>query len=333
MATPRDGGSDIRAASAPKTWGGLPRFDPLRGAIIRAPDGVGPGYWVGAPTATRCGSHYYLCYRVRRPRPERGVEGRIAVSDDGLHFEDIFRLHKSALETDSIERCCLFQTDDGLYHYAVSSVDPEDGRWRTDILSAPRPDGFSSDGRRPVLTAADINAEGVKDPNVYRVGGLYWMLLSYAPRPASAAPVEAMHATGDVYNTGLTRSHSGMATSPDGRRWRWIGDVLSPSENGWDAYAARLGSVVYTPPAFVGLYDGSRDVGENYEECCGLAMSLDLRHWERLTPDGPWVVAPHGSGSVRYVDVLAEESRWLFYFEMARADGSHDLRVAEVPRL
>ncbi len=315
-----------------KTWGGLPPFDPLAGTVIRQPDGPGAGYWAGAPTVYHDGETFYLCYRIRRPRPERGVENRIAVSRDGVHFEDIYALHKSSLGSDSIERCCLFRTDDGLFHYYISYVDPADGRWRTDRLTAGRPDGFDPAQRQPVFTAADIGAEGVKDPNVYRLGGLYVMLLSYAPPPPRAYDHQALHGTADVYNTGLTRSHSGLATSPDGVHWTWQGDILSPSADGWDAYAARLGAIAYTPPVFVGLYDGSRSVEENYEERCGLAVSFDLRRWERLTPAGPWVTVPWGSGSVRYVDVLPLPDAWLFYYEMARPDGAHELRVARVER-
>jgi hypothetical protein len=275
---------------------------------------------------------YYLSYRIRRPRPERGVETRIAVSDDGVRFEDVYTLHKSAFGSDSIERCSLFRSDDGLWRYVVSYVDPQDGRWRTDALIAEDPSRFDPERRATVFTAADIGAEGVKDPNVYQIGGVYRMLLSYAPSPKQSVDATAMHATGDVYNTGVTRSHSGLATSPDGVVWTWQGDILSPSDDGWDSYAARLGTIAWTPPCFVGLYDGSRNVGENYEERCGLAFSFDLRRWERATPTAPWVTVPYGSGSVRYVDVIPYGERWRFYYEMTRPDGSHELRVADAPR-
>lgn len=315
-----------------KVWGGLPRFDPTSGTVIRHPEGSGAGYWAGAPTVYHDSERFYLSYRIRRPRPDRGVENRIAVSEDGEHFEDIYTLRKASLGSDSIERCCLFRTEDGLYRFYISYVDPADGRWRTDMLSGKRPDAFDLASRQSVLTAADIGAEGVKDPNLYRIGGLYYMLLSYAPAPVDVIDAAQMHGTSDVYNTGLTRSHSGLATSADGIHWEWRGDILSPSTRGWDQYAARLGALVWTPPVFVGLYDGSRSVEENYEERCGAAFSFDLRHWERLTPHGPWVAVPHGSGSVRYVDVVPGADAWLFYYEMVRPDGAHELRMARVRR-
>ncbi|HEX6972092.1 MAG TPA: hypothetical protein VF234_07720 [Limnochordia bacterium] len=315
-----------------KAWGGLPAFDPREGSVIREPDGAGPGFWVGAPTVLYNGERFYLTYRIRRPRPERGVEGRIAVSDDGIHFDDVYRLHKSALGSDSIERCALFRTEDGTFRYYVSYVDPADGRWRIDLLSAQSPDAFDPAARQPALTAADIGAEGVKDPNVYYIGGRYWMFTSYAPTPARAADPAALHGTRDVYNTGLTRSHSGLATSADGVKWVWEGDILSPSADGWDAYAARLGTVVWTPPLFTALYDGSRSVAENYEERCGMAFSFDLRRWERASVGSPWLNSPFGSGSLRYVDVLSHADAWLVYYEMARPDGAHELRVVRLAR-
>ncbi len=317
-----------------KEWGGLPAFVPEDGVVIREPEGSGSGYWVGAPTVYRdaADGHYYMAYRIRRPRPDRGVENRIAVSDDGVVFDDIYTLHKDALDSESVERCCVYRTDDGQFHYVISYVDPADRKWRTDVISAADPSSFDPSTARPVLSAYDIGGEGVKDPNVYRIGGQYVMLLSYAPRPVRSTVGGDMHGTGDVYNTGITKSHSGLATSGDGYDWTWEGDILSPPDEGWDQYAARLGTIAWTPPVFSGLYDGSHDVSENYEERCGLATSADLRTWSRVSTAGPWVTSPHGTGSVRYVDVLPDGADWLYYYEMVKADGSHNLRVQRIPQ-
>ncbi len=56
-------------------------------------------------------------------------------------------------------------------------------------------------------------------------------------------------------------------------------------------------------------------------------MSFDLTSWLRLTPDGPLYRSPHASGSMRYTDVVTTGPRPLLYYEYARPDGSHDLRV------
>ncbi|HJN15012.1 MAG TPA: hypothetical protein QGH10_05970, partial [Armatimonadota bacterium] len=94
-----------------------------------------------------------------------------------------------------------------------------------------------------------------------------------------------------------------------------------------DAYCARIGSVMYVPPVWVAFYDGSASVEENYEEQAGIAVSPDLRDFTSITPDGPWVQSEGGSRCVRYVDALDLGDRIHYYYEMARVDGSHELRV------
>lgn len=46
---------------------------------------------------------------------------------------------------------------------------------------------------------------------------------------------------------------------------------------------------------------------------------------------GPILVSPHGSGSLRYMDAVPFEDRILYYYEYARPDGSHELRVNTAP--
>lgn len=71
---------------------------------------------------------------------------------------------------------------------------------------------------------------------------------------------------------------------------------------------------------------------ENYEERTGLAQSLDLVHWDRITENAPALVSPHASGSLRYIDVLQTDEEVLYYYEYARPDGSHELRMSRLPR-
>ncbi|MBC7289356.1 MAG: hypothetical protein H5T86_15210, partial [Armatimonadetes bacterium] len=184
-----------------------------------------------------------------------------------------------------------------------------------------------------ILTADDCYAEGVKDPVVINVAGLWHMIVSYAPTPKglSEEAKAEMHATGDVYNVGVTKSHTGLATSVDGVNWTWEGDILSPPDEGWDAYCTRIGAVLYRPPVFVGFYDGSRSVEENYEEKAGLAISFDMRKWRRITPNGPYVLSPHASRAIRYVEVIEAQAALWYYYEYTRPDGSHELRASRVP--
>jgi hypothetical protein len=273
--------------------------------------------------------YFYLVYRLRRPRgihPDRGAEVRIAQGEDGVNFEDVWSASKDQLQSTSIERCALARGPEGRWLLYVSYVDPADQRWRIDLVEADQPDAFDLSHVRPVLTAGDIAAEGVKDSFVFRVAGLYHMMVSYAFAPGPATAQE-LHGTADAYNTGLIRSATGLATSADGCHWDWEGQVFGPAAAGWDGYCSRIGCVWYEAPVWLALYDGSADVRENYEERCGLAYSHDLRRFHRVTRRGPLLSPPGEMGALRYFDVLALPEGTYYYYEMARADGSHDLRV------
>ena len=302
--------------------------------VVREPLGEGDGWWAGAPGAfyddeDEC---FYLTYRIRRPRgvePDRGAETRLARSGDGVEFDDIAVLTKAQFDSTSIERCAIARADDGRWLYYASYVDPADLRWRIDLLEAPRPDGFDPAQRIELFTGPPLGLEGVKDPWIVRVGPVWYMLISVATAPVRQATDGDMHGTADVYNTGLIKSASALATSLDGRTWHWQGPILEPTREGaWDSYAARLGCLVPHGGGWLGLYDGSADVGGNYEERTGLAVSGDLFTWRTLTPDAPALVSPHGSGSLRYADSLSDGEERFCYFEAARPDGSHELRVS-----
>jgi len=327
---------DDRRGWAGKRFGMMPLFDPEQGETVLDPPGSGAGYWTGAPGVTfdRGRNRFYLYYRIRVPRPGRGVECRIAESRDGLHFTDIWRARKEEFPTSSMERGALLRCLDGTYRLYLSYVDHETSKWRTDVIEADAPDGFRIGARSKVFVPDDIGVEGVKDPYVIIVGGMYYMILSYAPAPQTVNEDQRrkMHQTGDVYNTGITKSHSGLAISRDGLHFEWQGDILSPSASGWDSYAARICSVVYTPPVFTAFYDGSADVSENYEERTGLAVGWDLRDFTSISKAGPELVSPHARGALRYTDVVQFEDLLYCYYEYARPDGSHELRLNRVRR-
>jgi len=315
----------------PRHWAQWSSFDPTKGTVVREPPGEGPGYWAGAPGVTYCGklNRFYMVYRLRRPRgvePDRGAEIRIATSRDGIMFDDIWSGTKDLLGTTSIERCALVYLPDGRWRLYPSYVDPADGRWMIGLVEADAPDAFDLRTTRPVLTAAQIATEGVKDPFIFCVAGLYHMVVSHATVATAAAP-EELHGTHDAYNTGLILSSSGLATSTDGVDWQWEREILRPNPGGWDAYASRIGTVWYREPVWLALYDGSADVSQNYEERCGLAYSFDLRKFQRVTRNGPLFQPPETMGALRYFDVLALPDVTYLYYEMARPDGSHDLRV------
>ncbi len=320
-----------------KRFGVAPLFDPADGVTIVEPVGSEPGYWAGAPSAVYDdeAGRFYLYYRIRRPRgvpPDRGGECFIAESGDGRHFKVIWRATKDRFDSDSMERAALHKGLDGQWRLYLSYVDPRSRKWRIDLMEAASPAGFDPRQAKPLLDPDSLHVEGVKDPCVLTVGRQYWMILSYATRTGSLSvnQEKTLHATADAYNTGLVKSRSGLATSVDGRHFTWQGDIFSPGDAGWDAYCARICSVVYVPPMYTGFYDGAADVWGNYEERTGLAVSPDLRRWERVSPAAPALVSPHGSGSLRYIDAVQLPDRIHYYYEYARPDGSHELRLSVV---
>jgi len=311
----------------------VPLFGPEDGVTVREPLGSGPGWWAGAPGALYDddSGRFYLYYRVRKPRElGRGVGCRIAASEDGIVFEDIWQMGKEDLDSPSVEKSCIFKAPDGSWRLYISYVDPGTNMWRIDVIEADAPDAFDASRRRKVFAPEELGIEGIKDPMVYHIGPMYYMIVSYAPSPAQVTDEQAeeMHATADVYNTGITKSHTGLAISGCGLHWRWQGDILSPPDDGWDRYCTRIGSVLYRSPVFIGFYDGSAGVEENYEEKAGLAVSYDLRTWDRVTSRQPYVTSPHGC--IRYVEVVPVGDALYYYYEWTREDGSHELRVTRV---
>ena len=312
-----------------RRFGWLPLFDPEQGQTVIEPTGRGEGYWVGAPSVLYddATSQFHLYYRVREPRPVRGKECRVAVSEDGLHFRTIWSATQADIGTSSMERGCLLRTPGGKWRLYLSYVHPSDSRWRIDLMEAASPEAFDVNRRQSVLTPDDCGAEAVKDPWVAMIGPLYVMLTSIATKPTGDR--QAIHATGDAYATGMVKGSAGLAISQDGLKWHWQGEVFAPSLDGWDRWAVRLNSLAYVPPVWVGFYDGAADVAENYEERCGLAVSTDLHRFERVSVTGPVMLSPYASGSIRYVDVVYAKGAYWFYYEYTRPDGSHELRMSQ----
>lgn len=322
------------ASTSHRVFGELSRFDPERSTVIMQPESPGSGTWTGCPGVLYepHRRRFLMTYRQRRPRgnpaTERGWRCAVAASEDGIQFKDVWAVEKSELGTSSMERFCLLPGMEGGYQLYLSYVDPVDNRWRIDLAEAETPEAFDVRRRKPVLTAASTGTEGVKDPYAMRVGPAVYLFASFAsaqtldPRQLAQA-----HASADIYNTGTTTHPTGLATGLDGRSFEWQGAVLGVG-TGWDRYQARLNSMTPLPGgAWIGFYDGSAGADENYEERCGLAISHDLRRWHRLSAGAPWMASPHGTGSLRYLDAVPVGDELWLYYECARADGAHDLRL------
>jgi hypothetical protein len=302
--------------------------------VVREPPGDGPGHWAGAPSALydEERGRYLLSYRLRRPLAEgRGYETRIAESADGDQFVDVWSAPKSAFQATSIERSALVKTPAGAYRLYVGYVPAATNRWQIDVLEAPAPDRFDPATRRPALRPDDADAEGVKDPYVLLIGGVYFMYVPYGPRAsiASGSSEQALHGTGNVFTTGLIAHPTGLATSLDGLRFDWHGDVIGPG-GGWDRNMARLACVLYMPPAFVAYYDGRTGQGDVYEDRTGLALGFSPHRFESVTRTAPALVSPHSTGALRYLDIVPVQGRFYAFYEMARPDGAHELRMSVI---
>ncbi len=304
------------------------------GQIIREPVGSTSGYWAGAPGAFYAADEgaWYLTYRLRRPRgvpPDRGGEARIARSKDLKEWHDIWSVTKDKFATASIERCAVRKGPDRVWRYYACYVDPADGRWCVSLLKAARPHDLDPAKATPLFKAPPLGLEGIKDPWIIEHQGVFHMFLSIAvPTPRTTAD---SHATLDIFNTGECLSATGLATSTDLDNWQWHGVVFAPDATGWDRYCRRINSILAYPGRFLALYDGSAGPEQNYEEKTGVATSKDLHHWHPLTRDHPILTSPHSSGSLRYVDAQVGDEGGCFFYELARPDGSHDLRLARLP--
>jgi len=321
-------------AEARKWLGVAPLFDPRKGKTIIKPLGKGKGYWAGAPSVIYDDEKkaFYLYYRLRRPHPIRGGIVEIAESRDGLKFKKIWQCTRDQLKSPSIERSAIVKLPDGRYRLYISYVDGKDARWRIDMMEADSPREFDPKKRVKIMTAADIGVEAVKDPAVYLIGGIYTMIFSIAvlPKKLTKAQKKKMHSTADVHTTGITLSATGVAMSIDGVDFEYLGEVFSPSDDGWDRYCSRINSVLYLPPLYTAFYDGIPSERENYEEKTGIAVSTDLTDFVRLTTDGPILTSPYASGALRYIDALPLKDTIYYYYEYARKDGSHEVRLNKV---
>ncbi len=305
-------------------------------SVVLSPEADGSGYWIGCPSVLYEpeNGRFLLTCRERRPRgavSDRGWRCAVLASDDGIIFKEIWHIQKEQLSSTSMERFSLMPAPDGDgYFLYISYVDPADNRWRIDVLSSREVDGFDPSRAMPVLSATSTGTEGVKDPWLFRVGPALYMYASFASAKTLAAGDRARaHEQADIYNAGVTTHPTGLATSLDGLHFEWRGEALGVGE-GWDRYQARLTTVLAVDGAYVGIYDGSQSAGENYEEKTGLAITNDLAEWRSVSLDGPWSTSPHASGALRYADAVVVDGEVWVYFECARPDGSHDLRLSKL---
>lgn len=314
-------------SSGLRHWAPLPLFDPEEGQTILKAERPEPDYWVGAPSVVHHEGRFVMAYRVRRPLGQgRGIACRIATSANGTNFSDIAEIRKTELNTSSIERSALQVLPGGEWRLYCSYVDPRDRRWRIDLMRAQAPEQFRSENRVPALTSEELGLEGVKDPFVFMLGPVTYMMVNYVDKPDYPISADEMHGTENAFATGRMRSKTGLAYSIDGEHFTWQGNILSPGE-GWDYLLARGSSIIQRDGVYWLFFDGRATTRETYQDRAGLAFSHDLQHFTKVDVAAPRLKSTHGSGALRYIDVLEVNEHLYYYYEYAQDDGSHEIRL------
>ena len=247
----------------------------------------------------------------------------MAVSSDGLTFEEVWTADKEAFAASSIEVGHPIRSLEGDWRLYISYEVAGAGYWRVDLLRGDSLASFDVQGRRTVFQPGDFGLRSLKDPVVYLRDGRWWVYIAgpareRLPRKGSqvfASPLDA---------TLLGRSDDGLYFP----ELEWVFEA--PGTDTWHGRRARINSVISRDNGWLAFYDGGRTFYDTYEEWCGLAWSDDGVRFERMEQHQPWVRSPYGC--VRYVFALERPSEIYFYYEYTRADGSHDLRASVVNR-
>lgn len=304
-----------------------PKFDPEKGITVFKSDKEGYGHWIGGhdvvydPETNK----YYLYCRIRTPLGTgRGFKCIIAESNDGEIYNIIWEAKKEQLNANSIEVGCLIKDpSSGLWRLYISYETKKDV-WRVDIIEADHPKNFDIWHHRTVMQPSDYGVEFIKDPKLYVIGGLYHAFVNVN------AKERWIEGEGGIRHP-LGDDATALMTSPDGKYFRNLQYIFEPSRGApgeWGLYKARINSIIYLPPVYIGFIDMGSTLYDTYEEWCGVAISHDLEKWKRVTTDKPWIKSKYGS--IRYVEaILVGEEIW-YYYEYTCEDGSHELRVSKV---
>jgi len=305
-----------------------PRFDPEKGVTVREPEGKGYGWWAGGHSVIYDPElkKFFLYYRLRQPLGKgRGGMCRIAESADGVRFKDIWEASKEQLNADSIEVGSLIRDPESGFWRLYISYQELGGPWRVDLIEADHPKNLDPWHHRTVMQPEEYGLTSVKDPKAYIVGGLYYVFVDVKPRQEEFYEDEhgARHPLGS--------DATGLMISADGRYFKDFKYIFEPGGGGpgeWGRCRARINSVIWLPPLYVGFFDGGTSFYDMYEEHCGVAISHDLEHWRRVSTSAPWIKSPHGC--IRYMDALIVDNTLWYYYEYTSRDASHELRVSKV---
>lgn len=296
---------------------------------LRTPEQDGPGWWVGAPSITHHPRYgFLLAYRLRAADGRRGFAIRVAQSDDGLDFHDVWQTEQHEWSTPSFERPCIRPDPDGVgLDLWLSYVDPETDRWRVDRIRAAHPEGFAR-GRAVRELSADMGGLGsVKDPFVWRRRDDRYCYVSCTPAfPETDAVRAEIARSHDPFTVNALLSMTGLFHAHAGGPWQWRGMVLRPRPGTLDGHTARLTGILPLHPNPWVFYDANHDRGANYDEYSEVAILKAPNRIERPLTREPFLrqLTP---GLVRYVDAVIVGSRLFCFYEHKTSSGAHELKV------
>jgi len=278
---------------------------------IPAP-GEGPGFWVGSSSAVAIDGTIYMAYRQRQPiELGRGQGVVVAKSTDGVHFNTVCSISKESMDAESLERPTLIHTPEGKWRLYLSCATTGTKHWRVEMLEADSPENFNAETRQMILPGDE--KWGVKDTVIQLHDGTWHLWATMHPLDIKDAE---------------DRMVSDYATSKDGVTWEWQGTAIKPAEDStWDSRGTRITAVRFMPEGVVAFYDGRASAAENYDERTGIAVGTAPNHVESVTKDGPVGQSPDGK-ALRYLDIVPlAAGGYRLYYELARPDGSHELRT------
>jgi hypothetical protein len=314
-----------------------------------------PGFWFGGGNMVEIGSALYLTGRYRSAGDSRtglgeGVRGRELVvlrsTNSGLTWERLFAFSKADLAPAdrpvlSIEGSALLETEKGVHLFLSSEKAdvryPErlrdfqkagTGVWTIDVLVAPSVEDLPAARPVPLLSSTDPRFLHVKDPFIGR-SNTGKTVLGFCTHPFGWTSSNTGYA--DYDPDAVSAGRPRFDPFPRGCTW----DVAISRGTGFLPLHRLDGT-----DDVVLFYDGGECVrpheehagavrrprGYSCEELSGAAL-LDgaLDYQARLSDLTPLAVSPHGTGCLRYVDVLRTPDRLIATWQQSQPDGSQAL--------